>query len=316
MLTSPEEYLSGLTFDLPERGEAEEKLNSFEKAFVEKYLGLNSVANEPAPPRPIALPVIEIAPEPLPQLQPVRKEQTQPVRPVLEPTIEIAQETTPKAAITIEVAEATQKTVVAEPPPPAPAITRPVAGAQSADRMDTVKEEIDEAPAPAQTAVAARADAPPELTLREKMRAESEVQMVSFFVENQLFLLPVAAIHEVIRHMELIKVPQAPDFVAGAINLRGNVIPIVHLSSLLTNAAEHFYDEKKFIIICGTENLRLGLIIDRISSMHLLPQDKIIWNAEAKLGEAADFLYAIVNLNEKVCGVVAPELIAQKIISP
>lgn len=152
-------------------------------------------------------------------------------------------------------------------------------------------------------------------SLRERLRDEAEIQMVSFIIGGQLFLLPVIAIQEVLRHQELIKVPQAPDFVAGVINLRGHVTPLVHLSALLTNEATQEYSERNFIIVCGTEQLRIGLIIDRINSMHLLPQEKIIWNAEAKLGESAEFLYAIANLDEKVCGIVAPENIAQKILS-
>ena len=47
-----------------------------------------------------------------------------------------------------------------------------------------------------------------------------------------------------------------------------------------------------------------------------MPQKKIIWNAEAKLGDAAEFLCAIADLDDKVCGIVAPENIAQKILAP
>lgn len=151
-------------------------------------------------------------------------------------------------------------------------------------------------------------------SLREIAREEGEVQMVSFFVDNQLFLLPVAGIQEVIRHVELVKVPMAPDFVAGVVNLRGRVTPLVYLSSLLTDSSRGKYDDRNFIIICGTEPMRVGLIIDKVNSMHMLPEENIIWNAEAKIGEAAEFLSAIANLNDKVVGIVAPDIIIQKLL--
>lgn len=154
-----------------------------------------------------------------------------------------------------------------------------------------------------------------ELSLREKMRQSAEIQAVSFLVAGQIFLLPVAGIQEVLRYMELVKVPQAPSFVAGAINLRGTVMPLIHLSALLTNSATWKYDEKSFIIVTGSTSMQMGLIIDRVSSMHMIPQAKIIWNAESKLGEAAEFLSAIVDLDDKVCGMIAPEVITQKLIS-
>lgn len=153
-----------------------------------------------------------------------------------------------------------------------------------------------------------------EVLLKDKLRQQAEVQLVSFFVSGQIFLLPVEGIQEVLRHMELIKVPQAPDFVAGVINLRGHVTPVVYLSALLTNDEVRPYDRDNFIIITGTEQLRLGLIIDKVSSMHMVPQNKFIWNPESKLADAAEFLNAIVDLDDRVCGMVAPEAITRLIL--
>lgn len=153
-----------------------------------------------------------------------------------------------------------------------------------------------------------------EALLKERLKAEAEVLVVSFFISDQTFLLPVIGIREVLRHMELIKVPHAPAYVAGAINLRGRVTPIVHLSALLTNGSVEPYDERKFIIIAGTDALQLGLIIDKVSSMHLVPQNKIIWNPESKLADAAEFLNAIVTLDDRVCGMVSPEMITRLIL--
>lgn len=151
-------------------------------------------------------------------------------------------------------------------------------------------------------------------SMREKLKALTEVQIFSFCIAEQVFLLPVPCIQEVIKYTELVKVPQAPTFIAGAINLRGNVIPLIFLSALLTNNTEHFYDESKFIIVCGTEQTKMGLIVDKINGMHFLQQNKIIWNAETKIGDAGEYLYAIANFNDRVCGLVAPELIMQKIL--
>lgn len=189
----------------------------------------------------------------------------------------------------------------------------------SAPTMETVlaaerTETAEIAPHTAEQALAGQQKAPESLATRDILRQEEEIQMVSFYVGGQLFLLPVGAIQEVLRHMELVKVPQAPDFVAGAINLRGRVMPLVYLSALLTTT-EPSYTEKNFIIVCGSENLQLGLIIDRITGMHMLPQNRIIWNVESKVGDRGDFLHALANLDDRVCGIVAPEMITQKILS-
>lgn len=156
----------------------------------------------------------------------------------------------------------------------------------------------------------------PLLTMKDVLRQQEIIQMVSFYVEDQLFLLPVAGIQEVLRYMELVKVPLAPPFVAGAINLRGRVTPVVHLSTLLTNSAAGSYGPKNFVIVCGNDQMQIGLIINKVSSMHNVPKDKIIWNLEASVGDRGENLCALANLDGKVCGIVAPDIIVQKILAP
>lgn len=342
MVKSLEQYLSDLSFSPPEKAADAKELSAGERIFVEKYLGMDALEKLP-----------RVDPEPL--MQPERPasaprpalELTEPR--VVMPEIVVAP---PRAQSVLETPEVVKppEVVVVQAPAPADAAQKaaaeikeeqkeeietdaaaevaPVAAAVLAEEHAAKRETHVEVAAktesvlkagkaaPAQAVRTEAAEVPLEVSIKEDMKRQEEIQTVSFFVEGQLFLLPVAGIQEVLRHMELIRVPQAPDFVAGVINLRGKVTPLVHLSAILTNAEERVYDpNKNFIIICGSEPLQVGLIIDRISGMHLLTQDKIIWNVESKLGEAADFLYAIVNLNDRVCGMVAPEMITRKILT-
>lgn len=160
----------------------------------------------------------------------------------------------------------------------------------------------------------ARPPAPAAMSLRERLQGEPRVQMVSFLVQEQVFLLPVAGIQEVLRHIELVKVPLAPSFVAGVVNLRGRVTPLVLLAELLT-ARRGEYSERSSIIVCGTEMLQLGLIVDKVHTMHMVEQEKILWNAESKLGESADFLCGVVDLDDHVYGMVSPDMITQRLLT-
>lgn len=387
MLKSPEEYLSTMSFEAGDAQDRDTRLDAGERAFVEKYLGLDALRDfPPQSPEPEPLPEPKILPAPLPVkepeiiiIQPPLAAQAAPVTP--QPVLEISappvtpQKTAPApgrgllAAQKLAQRKATATVVeIREAQIAAPPVTAPVETALTDAQASRQKAEVEiaqEAAAKSSIAEATQIDAdttlrpdaaqtaphleitaksrsastlapsssrtlaiktnedqlasqaspqPVELPLREKWRQAAEIQVVSFFVAGQLFLLPVEGIQEVVRHMDLVKVPQAPDFIAGAINLRGAVMPLVRLSTLLTNEPDAPYDRKNFIIITGTDKLRMGLIIDKVSSMHMIPQQKIIWNAESKLGDAAEFLSAIVNLDDMVCGMVAPEAIAQKIL--
>ena len=151
-------------------------------------------------------------------------------------------------------------------------------------------------------------------SLRTRLAAQEQVQMVSFYIREQVFLLPVSVIVEVLRYMPLTRLPMAPPFIAGVVNLRGKVTPLLHLDALLTTDQTMRYTEKSFIIVCGTDDMQLGLIIDKVHTMYMVSKDSISWNIEAQLGEGADLLCGLANIGERLHGIIDPELIVDKLI--
>ena len=151
-------------------------------------------------------------------------------------------------------------------------------------------------------------------SLRTRLATEDQVQMVSFYVREQVFLLPVSVIVEVLRYLPLTRLPMAPPFIAGVVNLRGKVTPLLHLDALLTTDQTMRYTEKSFIIVCGTEDMQLGLIIDKVHTMYMVSKESISWNIEAQLGEGADFLCGLANVKERLHGIIDPEMIVEKLI--
>ncbi len=172
-----------------------------------------------------------------------------------------------------------------------------------------VAPEIDDAHPAAQKRTEANAP-----SLRTRLAALEQVQMVSFYIREQIFLLPVSVIVEVLRYMPLTRLPMAPPFIAGVVNLRGKVTPLLHLDALLTTDQTMRYSEKSFIIVCGTDDMQLGLIIDKVHTMYMVSKDSISWNIEAQLGEGADFLCGLANIGEHLHGIIDPELIVEKLI--
>ena len=173
----------------------------------------------------------------------------------------------------------------------------------------SVAPELDDAHPSAHKASSASAP-----SLRTRLAALEQVQMVSFYIREQIFLLPVSVIVEVLRHMPLTRLPMAPPFIAGVVNLRGKVTPLLHLDALLTTDQTMRYTEKSFIIVCGTDDMQLALIIDKVHTMYMVSKDSISWNIEAQLGEGADFLCGLANIKERLHGIIDPELIVDKLI--
>ncbi|NCS87928.1 MAG: chemotaxis protein CheW, partial [Ignavibacteria bacterium] len=63
----------------------------------------------------------------------------------------------------------------------------------------------------------------------QKKETTELLQLVSFFIEDEEFAVDILYVQEINRMLQVTKVPNAPDYVNGVINLRGRVIPVINL---------------------------------------------------------------------------------------
>ncbi|MFW6243937.1 MAG: chemotaxis protein CheW [Desulfovibrionales bacterium] len=130
-----------------------------------------------------------------------------------------------------------------------------------------------------------------------------ELQLVSFYLGKQEFVVPITDVQEVVRRMEPTRLPTAPSFMAGIINLRGRVTPLVHLGMLL-DVSGHQSGDEQFVIICKAPEMQIGLLVTRVSSMYRMTREAIEWNIDSNLGVASDLLAGLVKNGERLIGIV------------
>ena len=170
-------------------------------------------------------------------------------------------------------------------------------------------------PLPAQTPVTADSaeQSPREPLLLERLKKEQTIQMVAFYLDSQVYLIPTMAVSEVLRYTQPVLLPMAPDYVAGVINLRGKVTPLLYLEDLLTTPRT-VRSENRFIIICNCKGLQLGLIFDKVHTMYTFSQDQIMWDVESRIGANTEFICGLVDVNETILGVVSVDMIIDKVL--
>jgi len=98
----------------------------------------------------------------------------------------------------------------------------------------------------------------------------SLLQLVTFKVAEEEFGLDILKVQEIIRTMEITKVPRSPAFVEGVINLRGKVIPIIDLRrrfGLDTRA----HDQQTRIVVLELGQLIVGFVVDSVSEVLRIP---------------------------------------------
>lgn len=155
---------------------------------------------------------------------------------------------------------------------------------------------------------------PVEEDLETLLRSENELQMVGFYLGKQEFTVPTLAVQEVIRYEAPAKMPSSPDFVAGVINLRGKMTPLVHLRDML-EIRQPRETEDRFIIVCRRKGLQIGLIIERVHTMYRVPQKDIDWGIEGHLGINVDFISGLLKLNESLVGIVSVDRLIDHVLA-
>lgn len=160
---------------------------------------------------------------------------------------------------------------------------------------------------------AAAAPQPEEEALDSVLKRASELLMVGFYLGGQEFVVPTLAVQEVIRSSPPAKLPTAPSFVAGVINLRGKVTPLIRLRDML-DAASGEGSEHQFIIVCRRRGLQFGLMIDKVHTMYRVPQEDIDWSIESHLGANVDFISGLLKLRDELVGIVSVDRVVEIVI--
>ncbi len=150
-------------------------------------------------------------------------------------------------------------------------------------------------------------------SVQEQLRGSTELQLVSFFLSGQEYALPISMVQEVITFMEPTKLPAAPRYIAGIINLRGRVTPLVRLNDLLRLSARDA-DQDRFIVICRHEGLQIGLIIHAVATMYRVRGEEVEWNIEARLGVGSSHLAGLLKFQEKLIGIIAVDQLVRTVL--
>ncbi|NJE61476.1 chemotaxis protein CheW [Thermococcus sp. 21S7] len=103
----------------------------------------------------------------------------------------------------------------------------------------------------------------------------SEVQVVAFMVGSEEFCLDISKVREIKEMMPITRVPNAPDFVEGVINLRGQITTVVNLKKLLGYYEPDDDLSRKKIIIAEVKDEIVGIIVDSVSDVITLTDEQI-----------------------------------------
>jgi purine-binding chemotaxis protein CheW len=133
----------------------------------------------------------------------------------------------------------------------------------------------------------------------QKKLDDELIQLVTFSIGEEEFGVDILKVQEIIRTMEITKVPRAQDFVEGVINLRGKVIPIIDLRRRF-GLASKAYDKHTRIIVIEISNMIVGFVVDSVSEVLRIPAGTVEPPPAVVAGMESEYISGVGRLHDSL----------------
>jgi len=124
-------------------------------------------------------------------------------------------------------------------------------------------------------------------------------QLISFIVGEEEYGLDILRVKEVIRIREITRLPRAPSFVKGIINLRGDIIPIIDLRDKF-GLERQDYTAMTRVIVVDVDSRLIGMVVDAASQVVRIPADQIEPPPPIVGGLSVEFIKGVGKLDERL----------------
>ena len=145
----------------------------------------------------------------------------------------------------------------------------------------------------------------------QKKETTELLQLVSFFIEDEEFAVDILYVQEINRMLQVTKVPNAPDYVNGVINLRGRVIPVINLRLRLGMPRKE-PDKNTRIIVMEVNEKTVGFIVDSVNEVLRIPENVTEAPPSLAMGINSDYIKSVGKLEDRLLILIDLEKILSK----
>lgn len=139
------------------------------------------------------------------------------------------------------------------------------------------------------------------------------VELATFYVGEALCGMDILKVQEINKLMEMTKVPQAPDYVMGILNLRGQIVTIIDLGKKL-GLTEIMVNDSSRNIIVNSDNEYIGLLVSRIGDVVEADWDKVERPPANIGGLQGAYFKGVFKMQDRLIGILdADQVLAEEI---
>lgn len=128
-----------------------------------------------------------------------------------------------------------------------------------------------------------------------------EQQFVTLGIDREVFGVPVSSVLEILDMRPMFRLPEAPPYLAGLIDVRGRGVPAIDLRVKLGLPPVPATENTRILVLevmVGARPVTLGLIADRVIEVISLVLDDIEPTPEIGLRWRSDYIHGIGRRND------------------
>lgn len=131
------------------------------------------------------------------------------------------------------------------------------------------------------------------------MMSADAKEFLTFTLGDENYALDILTVKEIRGYESVTKIANAPPFIKGVINLRGDIVPIVDLR-IKFNVGKVTYDEFTIVIVLHIHHRIVGIVVDGVSDVVSLSQEQMRPPPDFGVAFNSRYLLGLATVNEQM----------------
>lgn len=124
-------------------------------------------------------------------------------------------------------------------------------------------------------------------------------EFLTFSLGDESYAIDILTVKEIRGYESVTKIANAPPFIKGVINLRGDIVPIVDLR-IKFNVGQVTYDEFTIVIVLHIRNRIVGIVVDGVSDVVGLSKEQLRPPPDFGVAFNSRYLLGLASVNEQM----------------
>lgn len=135
------------------------------------------------------------------------------------------------------------------------------------------------------------------MEVKHNVRDISEQYIVIKF-DNEQYGINIKYVNNIVRMQRMTRIPKAPDYIKGVINLRGEVIPVMSLRTKFGLEDDVYANSTRIIIVKLDPEFPIGLLVDEVREVIQLEEEDVVKKVNDE--SESNFLFGVGKYNNEL----------------